>query len=270
MKVCPICNHKNFSLVFKYLKPPSAEIIFNAYSDVKYERKILSCDFCSHFISENSFKYKDIYRNDFVTSNYQDEEGIIKKFNQIISLSPIKSDNFFRTERIKHFVLNYFKNIITNLKILDIGSGLCVFLYRMNQLGFDCTALDPDIRSINHAIKNIGIKGIHGDFMEINNIGKFDIITFNKVLEHVKSPVSMLAKAKSFIKKNGLIYIEVPDGEIASKYGKDREEFFIDHIHVFSFSSLNLLIRKAGGTPLSVERIKEPSGKYTLFSFITK
>ena len=39
------------------------------------------------------------------------------------------------------------------------------------------------------------------------------------------------------LKFNGVFYIEVPD-HVASKYGKNREEFMIEHLHIFSKKSL--------------------------------
>jgi 2-polyprenyl-3-methyl-5-hydroxy-6-metoxy-1,4-benzoquinol methylase len=103
--------------------------------------------------------------------------------------------------------------------------------------------------------------------MTVEDIGEYDVITFNKVLEHVEQPIEMLKKAKSFLNKNGFIYVEVPDGEMAAMEGKEREEFFIDHIHVFSFTSLSLLIQKSWLLPLVIERLKEPSTKYTIRAF---
>ena len=45
----------------------------------------------------------------------------------------------------------------------------------------------------------------------------------NKVIEHIKNPALMLKKAKKNLKKNGLIYIEVPDATKASKRVKIEE-----------------------------------------------
>ena len=105
--------------------------------------------------------------------------------------------------------------------------------------------------------------------MKIKNIGKYNIITLNKVLEHVRDPIAMLRKAKTNLLRDGFIYIEVPDAEEASKEGKNREEFFIDHVHVFSKLSLINMCKNAGLQTIKVERINEPSGKFTLFAFIS-
>ena len=152
---------------------------------------------------------------------------------------------------------------------MDIGSGLGVFPYSVKNIGWNCTAIDPDKRSIAHIKKRIGIKAIHREFMKIKNIYKYNIITLNKVLEHVADPIAMLRKVKKNLFNDGIIYIEVPDAEEAAKLGKYREEFFIDHIHVFSKLSLMYMCRKVGLQVIKIERINEPSGKFTLFAFIS-
>ena len=94
-------------------------------------------------------------------------------------------------------------------------------------------------------------------------------MTLNKVIEHVKNPISFLIKTRNLIKKKGYIYIEVPDGVAAknSKEGKNREEFFLDHLHIFSIKSLYTCLIKCNYNVLKIESVKEKSGKYTIFAF---
>ena len=110
---------------------------------------------------------------------------------------------------------------------------------------------------------------IEGDFTQTDFREKFDIVSLNKVIEHVKDPVQMLKRAKAALKPSGFVYIEVPDGEkaILDADGALREEFTIDHPHVFSAASLNIALTKAGLTDYLLERLREPSGKYTLRVF---
>ncbi len=84
----------------------------------------------------------------------------------------------------------------------------------------------------------------------------------------MEEPIKMLKKIKdNLIKNNNFFYIEVPDATEASKLGKDREEFGIDHLHVFTLNSLYLLLKKSDFTPLSINRIRENSSKFTLTAF---
>jgi hypothetical protein len=79
----------------------------------------------------------------------------------------------------------------------------------------------------------------------------------------------MLMRAKSILKKNGIIYIEVPD-VLAAKKGKSREEFHIDHLHVFSKKSVFFLAKRINLNLKFVKSIREPSGKFTIYAFLTK
>ena len=94
-------------------------------------------------------------------------------------------------------------------------------------------------------------------------------ITLNKVIEHVPNPELFLKNAKKLLTKNGYIYLEVPDGVRASssKEGKNREEFFLDHLHIFSLESLKNCLVKNNFKILSIKNIKENSGKYTIYAF---
>lgn len=73
------------------------------------------------------------------------------------------------------------------------------------------------------------------------------------------------------LKLNGYIYIEVPDIDAKNdKLSYDREEFFIEHHHVFSKTSLILMLSKLNLKILKIEQIREPSSKYTIFCFAKK
>jgi len=68
------------------------------------------------------------------------------------------------------------------------------------------------------------------------------------------------------------IYIEVPDGQAASKHkdNKFREEFFVDDLHVFSKKSLKEYIKLSGLSLLSCKSMQEKSGKLSLYAFAKK
>ena len=80
----------------------------------------------------------------------------------------------------------------------------------------------------------------------------------------------MLQKCVLDLAPGGFLYIELPDGEsaVSDKEGFEREEFFIEHFHIFSMASMELLNSRTGLQSQSLERIREPSKKYTLRSFI--
>ncbi len=264
---CVCGNESNFYIIHTYDSPPKGEVLFGFSSQENYWREIIKCKNCNHFLSIHKMNTEKLYKGDYVSSNYQDKEGILNTFNKMNTLEQSKSDNIPRVKNIVTYAKDYFGEKFTP-SILDVGSGLCVFLYQIKKNGWNCTALDPDIRSVKHAKENVGVNAVCMDFLESKNLGTFDIITFNKVLEHVKDPIKMLAKAHDFLNKQGFVYLEVPDGEVAARDGFHREEFFIDHYHIFSSNSINFLANKAGFQVDILERLQEPSTKYTLRAFL--
>lgn len=264
---CP-CQGQHFTPEFIYTAPPEGETRFNL-GQQSYEREIWRCQLCQHFVSVHQMDLQSLYQQDYVNSTYG-EDRFRQVFDRITSLPPEKSDNVGRVQRILEFADQQLTRPAQENRvptILDVGSGLCVFLHRLKTAGWLGTALDPDPRMVKHAQKTVGVQGICGDFMQLSDLGQFDVITFNKVLEHVADPVAMLHKSAQHLNPGGFVYVELPDGEGAATEGPGREEFFIEHLHVFSAASIVLLIERAGFELVELERLREPSSKYTLRAF---
>jgi 2-polyprenyl-3-methyl-5-hydroxy-6-metoxy-1,4-benzoquinol methylase len=268
---CEICGSDRVPELFRYDAPPEGETRFSFSHDGAYARCIVRCDDCGHLMSRHNLPDADMYSHDYVESTYQGTR-FAETFQRIIALSDSQSDNAGRCRRIVEFASTHFNADNRHekpLKILDVGSGLCVFLHRMKSLGWQCTALDPDPRAAAHARHVVGVDAVNADFFDVQGLGRYHVITFNKVLEHVKDPLLMLMKSQQFLEAGGFVYIELPDGQVASQHGQDRQEFFIEHHHIFSFASLALMVSKAGFQVQLQERLHEPSGKYTLRAFCT-
>ena len=263
---CP-CPGDRFETVFSYGAPPAGEITFRFSRDGQYRRQVLRCELCGHFVSRHDMDTTAMYGGEYVDATYG-ADGLRRAFERITGLDPAKSDNVARVRRVIEFAAAHFTGARPAPSVLDVGSGLCVFLHRMKAAGWRATALDPDPRAAAHARETVGVDAVCGDFMTVERLGRFDVVTFNKVLEHVEDPVVMLAKSRRHLLGGGFVYVEVPDGEAAAHDGPGREEFFIDHPHIFSAASLLLLSTRAGFRVTALERLREPSTKYTLRAFL--
>ncbi len=263
---CP-CPGDRFETVFTYTAPPAGEIAFTFSRDAEYRRQVLRCETCGHFVSRHDMDTSAMYRGEYVNSTYG-ADGLRRAFERITGLDPAQSDNVGRVRRIVEFGAAQFAGARPAPSVLDVGSGLCVFLHRMKAAGWRGTAIDPDPRAVAHARDTVGVDAVCGDFMALEDLGRFDAVTFNKVLEHVADPVLMLAKSRHHLADGGFVYVELPDGEAAAHDGPGREEFFIDHPHIFSAGSLTLLAARAGFRVVALARLREPSTKYTLRAFL--
>lgn len=266
-----MCSQDNLEKKFSYDAPLDIEKNFSIASQGNYWREMYCCKNCGHFLENFDRDQNALYSEEYVSSTYQDLAGIKKAFDRINSLSPSESDNIARAKYVDGFCKNYFNNnLSSDLSLLDVGAGLGVFPFQMKRRGWECTAIDMDERLVRHHREVVGIKSFCGDLRRQSSLGFYNLITFNKVLEHISNPLEVLAYAGKLLSNNGLIYVELPDGEAAAIEGKSREEFLIGHIHVFSFSSFALLAQKSGFQLICCERIREPSSKYTLRGLMRK
>ena len=261
---CP-CGEPNLELLHTYTAPPAGEVQFDFGDTEGYLRELRRCPCCGHVISTHGMDTSALYGGAYVDATYGDAEGLRRRYETVIGLPPERSDNAGRVQR----VVAYGGKRESGGSILDVGAGLCVFLHGMKRAGWTGTALDPDPRAAKHAREAVGVESVQADFLEddLTGLGQFDAIALNKVLEHVVDPARMLARCHELLAPGGFVYVELPDVE-AFVEGPGREEFFIDHWHVFSPASLALLVRSAGFRIDRLERLREPSLKYTLFAFL--
>ncbi len=269
MPLACFCGAPQWQTLFAYDAPPPGEVRFQASADGRYHREVWRCERCGHGRAVHNLPLEALYAGDYTSANYGDDEGIRRAFDRINALDPAQSDNVGRVRRVSDFAARHFGDTFADhRKILDVGSGLCVFLHRLKAAGWQGTALDPEPRYARHARDVVGVEAVCGDFSTTGHLGIFDVIVFNKVLEHVPDPIAMLGAAVTQVQSGGFIYVEVPDAEMAAPDGPEREEFFVDHWHIFSAASLALLAARAGCVLRALERLKEPSGKYTLRAFL--
>lgn len=265
-----MCSAKELRVHFVYDRPPPGETQFPGFAGKDYRRELHRCPQCGHFLEWLKIDQTALYSGDYVTATYGDPAGIRRSFDRINALPLEQSDNVGRVQHILDYCKAHWpagRHAKRAPRLLDVGAGLGVFPFRMKAAGWDCTALDMDPRLVAHHLDVVGIASEVADVRRVEGLDLFDLITFNKVLEHVADPIDVLRGTVRLLAPGGLVYVELPDGEAAEVEGKEREEYFLGHIHVFSFASLALLVAHAGLRLLRCERLREPSSKFTLRGF---
>lgn len=254
-----------FQREFTYAAPPEGETQFD-WTGQEYSRGYDRCRACGHWFGVHALDLGDLYSGAYVESTYGDRMAAM--FERIISLPSEKSDNASRRQRLLDFAAEQLAPS-SNPTLLDVGSGLGVFPYAMKEAGWICTALDPDPRACAHITERVEVSAINADFITagVEQLGTYDVVSLNKVIEHVEDPCSLLRNAADVTEPGGFVYVEVPDADGAAVHGPGREEFFVEHHHVFSAASLSSAVERSGLQVAHIKRLVEPSGKYTLACF---
>jgi 2-polyprenyl-3-methyl-5-hydroxy-6-metoxy-1,4-benzoquinol methylase len=134
-------------------------------------------------------------------------------------------------------------------RILDIGAGIGAFLNEMKGKGWDIEGIEPDYGARQQA-KNLFAIDLKPT-PELQHIphNSFDAITLWHVLEHVESLQDYVALLKQLLKKNGKIFIAVPNYSSldADLYGNRWAAYDVPrHLYHFTPRSIEVLVQKHG------------------------
>ncbi len=187
------------------------------------------------------------YKKFFYTKNY-------KKLNNSALKEQLKEKNFYDYKWKKIYEnFKFFKKNLKKKKVLDIGCGWGQCILYLKSRGLDCYGLD----SADDAIEYCKKKKLKAEISNLDKLDvfgniKFDFVIMNNVLEHLRDPVSIIKKIKKILKKNGILFIEVPNdfndfqetGRLANKIKKQWWVSAPAHLNYFSHDTLTNFLNK--------------------------
>ena len=134
-------------------------------------------------------------------------------------------------------------------RLLDIGCGHGFLLAAAKAQGFQVWGVELHNSSATVG-KNCGLDIITGEVTDAGfQADFFDIIVMSEVLEHMLYPRKNLEETRRILKKDGYLYIVVPN--IESYQAKNNPLWWSEyHLNHFSLGSLSKLIEVAGFVPV--------------------
>jgi SAM-dependent methyltransferase len=158
-------------------------------------------------------------------------------------------------------------------RILDVGAGGAEFLVAARQLGFEVEGIEPSLGYARYCERTYGIK-IHAATVAEIDFGtrKFDFITCNHALEHIRDPLDTLRRLHRILQPDGYLFVGVPD--LAEPNRWPYRHYHIAHLHGFFHETLVMVAAKAGfapidsnqrGTSLVFRRLAEPDPNWFRF-----
>lgn len=205
------------------------------------------CDLVSTYPRPTPQVIKKHYQSKFKKGNYQMLKLYAQEYNNVY-------DDFLNRleKRLKTYKMN-----LKGKKLLDVGCFTGEFLKLAKKRGASVYGFEMQSEAVELANKTFKGRISQTDISGSNvPKRKFDIITLLAVIEHVNNPVKMIENALRMLKKGGVLMIETPDSGsfLANLMGKYWPPYRpIEHIHLFSQKSLEVLLKKNHQTELFFE-----------------
>lgn len=236
-----------------------------------YARHWIECDGCG--AATNIQEPENRRRLDVIAAGYYEVDlagsSVSEKYAKVMALPPEKSDNAQRVARVHGFLGPRRPGAG---RVLDIGAGTGVFLLRFlateEGTGWKAVGVEPDPAAAAH-LRSLGrFEVIEGLFTPALGLRGFDLVTLNKVVEHLPEPLGLVRDAAGALDRRlGVLYLELPDKRTASERAPSDNILGALHCHLYDSSSIVTLLERAGLVPLHVEQVFEPSGKITVAAF---
>ncbi|MCX5785601.1 MAG: class I SAM-dependent methyltransferase [Elusimicrobia bacterium] len=169
----------------------------------------------------------------------------------------------------------------SELKILELGTGLGCLASQLAGSAGQYLGTEPS--SVFHGFQLENFKSLSGKVLNTLLPGAeyeehFDLLIAVDILQFTDKPLDFMKEAKSFLKKGGLFYLEVPDESLLRLRAGARkflglykgEPVHHGHINFFTESSLRCLIERSGLNIEKMSRLSIAGDEDRLFLTIKK
>jgi 2-polyprenyl-3-methyl-5-hydroxy-6-metoxy-1,4-benzoquinol methylase len=122
-----------------------------------------------------------------------------------------KTDYYMKCYEKEYAVYSQYAEQKTGRRVFDIGCGDGKFLEIFKKYGWECVGLEPSEVSRTKAIQK-GFTVYEMPFLELNSdIGNFDMIFLDNVIEHINEPNPFVEKAFSLLNEGGIFVLKTPN-----------------------------------------------------------
>jgi 2-polyprenyl-3-methyl-5-hydroxy-6-metoxy-1,4-benzoquinol methylase len=201
------------------------------YSFTEFE--VWECKECSFtFVPQK-------YRKEISYEHYKKDDAVYEAIR--------KSDHELKLHR--HYQrINFFIKYAKGKKLLDVGSGWGHFVWAAKNKGFDACGLELAEYPAKFSMEELKLKIQRINFFDLEEIEKFNVITFWDVLEHIDDIHAFMKKCSSLQEKEDILVLQVPaiDSPVARWKKKEWKMIGIDHVNYFSKKTINRLLEIYG------------------------
>jgi len=163
-------------------------------------------------------------------------------------------------------------HIAQEQSIIDIGCGNGAMLHMLQEQGFQhLTGLEPSEKNCRGITERWGIRVVAGALGEDIPplVGEtFDVVLMEGVLEHLIDVQGNVRDALAYLKKDGALYLNVPDLAAFPDCHDLYQQFSVEHVNFFSRPSMQNLMGAFGMTCVAYDR--NGYGVFTLWRYASE
>jgi 2-polyprenyl-3-methyl-5-hydroxy-6-metoxy-1,4-benzoquinol methylase len=192
LTACPVCKNNGFSDF----------LTCKDYTASKESFNLVTCNACKFVFTNPRPKQDEIgryYQVENYISHTGTQTGLVNKLYHF-------ARKFTLTQKLK--LVN---SLSKKGSLLDIGCGTGNFLQVVKNDDWKVTGVEPDPAARKLAIETCGENIHEEEFLNQENINKYDIITMWHVLEHVHELDKRLIQLKKLLQPSGRLIVAVPN-----------------------------------------------------------
>lgn len=195
----------------------------------------------------------------YLSSQAHVSDNFYEESNMHDSSKEVNMDAWLKeTARDDERRFNALREVITNKKVLDFGSGNGGFLARSSTLSSKSVGVELEKSAVAYCRdKSLTV------YSYLNEIKDdlFDVITMFHVLEHIQDPKSVLEKLRTMLAEGGRLIVEVPSSKDAllSLYKCvpfSKFTYWSPHLYLFSAEHLIKMGKEVGFKEVCCKQIQ--------------
>jgi SAM-dependent methyltransferase len=229
---CPSCHSENLQLALKASDHTVSHETFEIW-------ECLSCGLRYTQDVPDAVSIGAYYRSDNYISHTNTNKGLINRLYHIVRKQTLSN---------KYRLISSATRMRQG-KLLDIGAGAGAFVAHMKEQGWEVTGLEPDEVAREKARTDNRVQLLEMDHLFSFPAESFDAITLWHVLEHVHDLHPYMERLKALIKRDGRIFIAVPNytSYDASVYEGSWAAYDVPrHLYHFSPDAMEKLLNGHG------------------------
>lgn len=238
---CAICNSDDTEIICKRVgvkrgKPKNITNVICKRCGLIYNNPIPSEEMIKNYYSGEYVKSK---------SGSDEYEDIIKRIKAKHPDQKIRKAKKEKNKKAVEFISDFLSE---NNKALEIGCGVGIFLSELQkQVKCSVKGIEPDSIMSQVAREYYGLENINNMFFEDylkESDEKFDMVILRQVFEHLADPNEAIQKIKSILRKNGYLFLAVPNAADFKPSRLLHNSLDFGHLYSYTPHTLRQLLLK--------------------------